>query len=144
MYAVEASNMALNAKKLIEANGYGSIIEVIHSTIEDISEELIPRGTIDVIVSEPLGSCLVHERMIETYVIARDRFLSPDGRMYPSSAHLCIQPFYDEYVYNDQVNKCAFWNNKNFHGIDMTHLYEKAVTEKLAQPIIDTYDPKKK
>jgi histone-arginine methyltransferase CARM1 len=34
--------------------------------------------------------------MIETYVIARDRFLKPNGKMYPSSAHLCIQPFYDE------------------------------------------------
>lgn len=75
MYAVEASNMAVNARMLVEANGYGRIIEVIQSKIEDISEEMIPRGTIDVIVSEPLGTFLVNERMLETYVIARDRFL---------------------------------------------------------------------
>ena len=29
VYAVEASNMAKNAKKLIEANGFSSVIEVI-------------------------------------------------------------------------------------------------------------------
>ena len=29
VYAVEASNMAVNAKMLVEANGYGRVIEVI-------------------------------------------------------------------------------------------------------------------
>lgn len=29
VYAVEASNMAENARRLVEANGYGRIIEVI-------------------------------------------------------------------------------------------------------------------
>lgn len=39
VYAVEASGMAQNARKLIEANGYGRVIEVLQSKIEDISEE---------------------------------------------------------------------------------------------------------
>jgi hypothetical protein len=69
--------MAVNARMLVQANGYGNVIEVIQSKIEDISEETIPRGTIDVIVSEPLGTFLLNERMLETYVIARDRFLKP-------------------------------------------------------------------
>ena len=41
MYAVEASNMAVNAKMLVEANRYGRVIEVIQSKIEDISEVVI-------------------------------------------------------------------------------------------------------
>lgn len=38
---------------------------------------------VDVLVSEPMGTLLVNERMIESYVYARDRFLKPGGRMYP-------------------------------------------------------------
>jgi histone-arginine methyltransferase CARM1 len=88
--------MAESARTLVNANGYQNVIEVIQSKIEDISEEQLPRGCVDVIVSEPLGTFLLNERMLETYVIARDRFLKPAGKMYPSTAHLCILPFYDQ------------------------------------------------
>ena len=47
-------------------------------------------------MSEPLGTFLLNERMLETYIIARDTFLKKGGKMFPSSAHLCIMPFYDE------------------------------------------------
>ena len=72
---------------------------IIKSKIEDVSEDRIPKGTVDVIVSEPLGTFLLNERMLETYVIARDRFLRPGGRMFPATAHLCILPFYDDPLY---------------------------------------------
>jgi type I protein arginine methyltransferase len=32
-----------------------------------------------------LGTLLVNERMLESYVIARDRFLAPDGKMFPTT-----------------------------------------------------------
>ena len=38
---------------------------------------------VDVLVSEPMGTLLVNERMLETYIFARDRFLKPGGRMFP-------------------------------------------------------------
>lgn len=31
-----------------------------------------------------VGTLLVNERMLESYVIARDRFLLPNGRMFPT------------------------------------------------------------
>ena len=37
----------------------------------------------DVLVSEPMGTLLVNERMIESFVYARDKFLKPGGKMYP-------------------------------------------------------------
>jgi len=104
--------MAENARTLVAANGFGAIIEVIQSKIEDISEEMIPKGTIDVIVSEPLGTFLLNERMLETYVIARDRFLKPGGRMFPASSHLCVLPFTDDQLYQEQLAKTAFWDNR--------------------------------
>ena len=93
--------MAINARALVEANGYQKVIEVIQSKIEDIPEEHIPYGVVDVIVSEPLGTFLLNERMLETYVIARDRFLRKGGKMFPASAHLCALPFYDEALYKE-------------------------------------------
>jgi histone-arginine methyltransferase CARM1 len=95
VYAVEASNMAESARMLVEANGFSAIIEVIESKIEDIPLDLIGK-TVDVIVSEPLGTFLLNERMLETYVIAREMFLKEGGKMFPASAHFCIYPFYDE------------------------------------------------
>lgn len=31
-----------------------------------------------------LGTLLLNERMLESYVIARDRFLQPNGKMFPT------------------------------------------------------------
>ena len=90
--------MAESARRLIEANGYSQIIEVIQSKIEDIPDEKIGK-IVDTIVSEPLGTFLLNERMLETYVIAREKFLKPGGKMFPATAHFCIMPFYDEAVY---------------------------------------------
>lgn len=39
----------------------------------------------DVLVSEPMGTLLVNERMLETYLYARDHFLRPGGKMLPVS-----------------------------------------------------------
>lgn len=91
VYAVEASQAANHAKKLIAHNGFSSVIEVIQARIEDITEEMIPGDhPIDIIISEPLGIYLLNERMLETYIIARDKFLKPGGRMFPNKADLCI------------------------------------------------------
>lgn len=37
----------------------------------------------DVLVSEPMGTLLVNERMIESYLYARDHHLKPGGKMFP-------------------------------------------------------------
>ena len=141
VYAVEASSMAEYARELVQANGFGEVIEVLQGNLEDIT---IPEKQVDILISEPLGTWLLNERMLETYIIARDRFLKKEGgKMFPSSSHLCIQPFYDEAVYNEQLGKATFWNNKNFYGLDLTVLKEKAIIEKFQQPLIDTYDPVK-
>ena len=42
------------------------------------------RRQVDVLVSEPMGTLLVNERMIESYTYARDKFLKPGG------AHCCL------------------------------------------------------
>ena len=67
VYAVEASNSAQYARKLVKANGFESVNTVIQSTIEDLE---LPEQ-VDTMISEPLGIFLLNERMLETFVIAR-------------------------------------------------------------------------
>jgi histone-arginine methyltransferase CARM1 len=132
VYAVEASKSAENARKLIKANGFDSVITVLEARIEDLTTQHIPEGKVDVIVSEPLGTFLLNERMLETYVIARQLFLKPEGRMFPARADLCIMPFSDLDIFNEQMSKCDFWRSKDFHGLDLSDLYWQAVSEKFA------------
>lgn len=82
--------MAQYAKKLVEANGFKNI-EVIHSTIEELE---LPEK-VDTMISEPLGIFLLNERMLETFVIARKKFLKPGGKMFPTRAELYVVPFTD-------------------------------------------------
>lgn len=103
VYAIEASKSVENARKLIKANGFEKIITVLESRIEDLTPEQIPEGKVDVIVSEPLGTFLLNERMLETYVIARQHFLKPEGRMFPARADLCVIPFSDSDIYHEQL-----------------------------------------
>lgn len=58
---------------------------MIHKPLEEVSEEDLEECSIDILVSEPIGTLLVNERMLETYIIARDRFLKPGGLMFPHS-----------------------------------------------------------
>ena len=51
----------------------------MHGKVEEVD---IPEP-VDVLVSEPMGTLLVNERMLETYLYARDHFLKPGGKMFP-------------------------------------------------------------
>lgn len=97
VYAIEASNMAESARILVKANNFSSIIEVIQSTIEEAS---LPEK-VDTIISEPIGTFLLNERMLETFVIARNKFLKPGGRMFPTRANLHIVPFNDPAIWDE-------------------------------------------
>lgn len=67
------------------AAGYASVVEVVQGKVEELSLE----AQVDVLVSEPMGTLLVNERMLETYLYARNRFLKKGGRMFPVSKSPC-------------------------------------------------------
>ncbi|KAG7672538.1 hypothetical protein Ndes2526B_g08945 [Nannochloris sp. 'desiccata'] len=88
VYAVEATSMAINAKRMVEAQGLEGVIEVIQGVIESVE---IPEK-VDIIISEWMGYFLLRESMLDSVVVARDRFLKPDGALYPSHARLFMAP----------------------------------------------------
>ena len=95
--AVDASeNIASKARKIVELNGLDDVItyafslqfkynqgthyhshpRVIHGKVEDIQ---LPDGItqVDVVVSEWMGYALLYESMLDSVLVARDRFLKP-------------------------------------------------------------------
>ena len=82
VYAVEFTDMAVHARKLVERNGYADVVEVIQSSVEDL--ELTCK--VDIIISEWMGYILLRESMLDSVIRARNRWLKPDGAMFPSHA----------------------------------------------------------
>jgi SAM-dependent methyltransferase len=85
VYAVEASEAAKFARLLAETNpAIGCRVKVLHGKVEEVE---LPEK-VDVMVSEPMGTLLVNERMLESYVYARNKHLKPGGRMFPVSRNV--------------------------------------------------------
>lgn len=136
VYAVEASDSVHLARKLAKDNGFADRVTIIQGKIEEVD---LPEK-VDVVISEPIGCLLVHERMLESYIIGRDRFLKKGGLMMPTIGTIICAPFTDSHLYNEQVNKANFWTNTNFYGVDLTGIADKAVEENLSQPIVGYFD----
>lgn len=82
VFAVEYTDMAHHARKLVEANGLSHIVEVIQSSAEDLQ---LP-CQVDIIISEWMGYILLRESMLDSVIRARNRWLKPGGAMFPSHA----------------------------------------------------------
>lgn len=88
VYAVEASEMAEVSKDIVEDNMLSDSITIINGRIEDVTLPCM----VDIIVSEWMGFYLVHESMMRSVLVARDRFLKPGGIMIPESAEIFCAP----------------------------------------------------
>ncbi|XP_043720984.1 probable histone-arginine methyltransferase CARM1 [Telopea speciosissima] len=53
-----------------------------------------------------------------------------------------VAPFSDEYLYVEIANKALFWQQQNYYGIDLTHLYGSAFQGYFSQPVVDSFDPR--
>ncbi|KAG7670172.1 hypothetical protein Ndes2526A_g06504 [Nannochloris sp. 'desiccata'] len=108
VFAVDGSpEIALVARKICAANGYGgevgleNKITVISSKIEALDK--LPTGDdgsdikdtsedkkVDVLVSEWMGYALLFESMLDSVLIARDKYLKPGGAILPDIANIHI------------------------------------------------------
>ncbi|KAK1277748.1 putative histone-arginine methyltransferase CARM1 [Acorus gramineus] len=139
VYAVEASEMAEYARRLIAGNpSLGQRITVIRGKVEDV---VLPEKA-DILISEPMGTLLINERMLESYVIARDRFLVPGGKMFPALGRIHVAPFSDEFLFVEVSNKALFWQQQSYYGVDLTPLYGSASQGYFSQPVVDAFDPR--
>jgi histone-arginine methyltransferase CARM1 len=145
VYAIDASDSVIIAKRLAAANGYDeNQIIVVKGKVEEVELPGLDKlgGYVDVIISEPIGFLLVHERMLESYVVARERFLHPTkGVMFPSTGSIVLAQLSDDAAYQEQIAKIAFWDNDDFYGVKLGSVRGLASQEYFSQAIVGVVNP---
>jgi protein arginine N-methyltransferase 1 len=97
VYAIEYTDMANNARAVMEANNVSHIVTVVQGAVEsvDLPEDVI--GGVDIIISEWMGYFLLRESMLDSLIRARDKYLRPKtGLMFPSHCTMYFAPIMDE------------------------------------------------
>jgi len=132
VYAIEYTDMAKHARRVVAANGVDHIVTVIQGAVEEVvlpeedwdgpiglaledgdDEEVLPNGkknqkVVDIILSEWMGYFLLRESMLDSLVRGRDTFLKPTtGLMMPSHATMLLAPITDEEERRIQHNDYA-------------------------------------
>jgi protein arginine N-methyltransferase 1 len=120
VYAVERTDIAAVARKIIERNGFADTITVIQSNLEDI---VLP-GRVDVIMSEWMGGFGVDENMLAPLVIARDRWLKPKGTIIPHTVTAMLAPMWVV----ELDSGLQHWRSKP-HGVDLSVIADLSVDE---------------
>ncbi|WVQ93458.1 hypothetical protein IAU59_000532 [Kwoniella sp. CBS 9459] len=147
--ALEASSMAEKIDILLKAASKGKSnphlkdrVRIVRGMVEDskVQTQVLQSGKVDTIISEPIGVMLLHERMVESFILARDLFLKPGGQMLPSAGHIYFCPFTDEGLYTETDQKAQFFNTTLF-GTDFSELYAAAREEVFAQPVVGMFPP---
>ncbi|KAB5514228.1 hypothetical protein OIU77_006082 [Salix suchowensis] len=126
VYAVEATKMSGHAQTLVKANNLQDVVEVLEGSMEDV---ILPEK-VDVIISEWMGYFLLRESMFDSVICARDRWLKPDGVMYPSHARMWMAPIRSglgDQKKSDYDGAMNDWDafmeeTKEYYGVDMSAL----------------------
>ncbi|XP_018024031.1 protein arginine N-methyltransferase 6 isoform X2 [Hyalella azteca] len=124
VYAIEASQIAMLAKKSVIANGFEDIITVLEGRAEDVE---LPEK-VDVIVSEWMGYMMLYETMLPSVLHIRDKWLKPGGVMFPERAVLKVAMGEASWITKYEENTYDFWIALNpMYGLDMTLFADHAV-----------------
>ncbi|KAJ0966865.1 hypothetical protein J5N97_023782 [Dioscorea zingiberensis] len=129
VYAVEASEIAAQAKEVVRANNLSEKIIVLHGRVEDIKID----EKVDVIVSEWMGYMLLYECMLASVIFARDKWLKPGGLILPSHATLYMAPVTHSDRYRESID---FW--RDVYGIDMSAMLPLAKQSAFEEPSVET------
>merc|ERR1711981_1019193 len=130
VYGVDMSGIVEQATKIVASNGLADKITIIGGKIEEVN---LPVDKVDVIISEWMGYCLFYESMLDTVLYARDKWLQPEGLMFPDKASLFMTAI-EDHEYKEQ--KIYWWDS--VYGFDMSAIRQIALSELL----VDVVDAK--
>jgi protein arginine N-methyltransferase 1 len=93
-----------------------------------MEEITLPVDKVDIIISEWMGYFLLYESMLDSVLWARDRYLAPNGKMFPDRAIIYMAAIEDE---DEKRRRGNFW--KNQYNVDMSIMTNVVLKE----PCID-------
>jgi len=129
---IECSGIVNLAEQVIKDNNLAHKITLIKGKVEEI-ELPQPYQKVDIIISEWMGYCLFYESMLDTVIFARDKWLKPDGLLFPDRATLFITAIEDRQYKDDKIN---WWDD--VYGFNMSCIRKIAI----AEPLVDVVDAK--
>lgn len=140
--AVEASGkMAAVATQIAKDNGLlcqgdtqsRGVIEVVPAMLEELDKSIqIQPNSVDVLISEWMGYCLLYESMLSSVLFARDKWLKPGGAILPDTATIFVAGF------GRGGTSFPFWDN--VYGFDMSCVGKELVENAAQTPIVDVLD----
>lgn len=127
---IDCSGIIEQAKEIVRVNGFEDTVKLVRGKVEDVT---LPEGVekVDIIISEWMGYFLFYESMLDTVLVARDKWLVEGGLLFPDKATLYMCAIEDG-EYKDE--KIAFWDN--VYGFDFSCVKKLAMLE----PLVDTVD----
>jgi type I protein arginine methyltransferase len=66
------SNIIIQARQIVDDNGLTDKITLIQGKMEEVQ---LPVPQVDIIISEWMGYFLLYESMLDTVLVARDKYL---------------------------------------------------------------------
>jgi len=129
VYGVDCSDIVDKAKEIIRENGLQDAITIIKGKAEEV---VLPVEKVDIIISEWMGYFLFYESMLDTVLYARDKWLAPEGLIFPDKAVLNLVAIEDSEFKDQKIN---YWDN--VYGFNMSCIKEMAY----AEPLVDTVEP---
>jgi type I protein arginine methyltransferase len=143
---VDMSTIIEKAREIVEVNGMADKITLIQGKMEEIE---MPFPKVDIIVSEWMGYFLLYESMLDTVLYARDKYLAPNGLIFPDKATIFMAGIEDGEYKDEKIgcmckilqrlayaNMLIVWDN--VYGFDYSPLKHTALTE----PLVDTVEIK--
>lgn len=111
------SNIIDQAQKIIEANGFkDSTYPLLHIMVDTdfllaitlvkgkLEESTLPIDKFDIIISEWMGYFLLYESMLDTVLLARDKYLKQGGLIFPDTATLYMAAIEDQDYKEEKIN----------------------------------------
>lgn len=129
VYAVEMADVHKVARKIVKANGFSDKITILHGKVEEVK---LPVDQVDIIVSEWMGYLLLFEGMFDSVLWARDRYLAPNGMLFPDRATILLAGL-DDLKFNTE--KREFYDSQ--YGVQLRAVKPFALVE----PMVDTINP---
>ncbi|KAJ1966831.1 Nuclear SAM-dependent mono-and asymmetric methyltransferase [Dispira parvispora] len=125
---VDMSNIIDKAKRIVVDNQLSDKVVLLKGKMEEVE---LPVDKVDIIISEWMGYFLLYESMLDTVLVARDKYLKPDGLIFPDQATMHIAAIEDGEYRREKID---FWDD--VYGFNMQAIKEVALTE----PLVDTVD----
>ena len=110
---IDMSNILDQAEKIVRSNGFTEDqIVLLKGKLEDVT---LPVQTVDIIISEWMGYFLLYESMLDTVLLARDKYLAPGGLLFPDQATIYLAAIEDQDYKEEKIN-CELRVSDEFLG----------------------------